>query len=185
MLPCVLLCTFCPRGTAFRFLVGQGNVSGGTGWRERVGELPGRSNPVFELKSVLFLILHVRRRRLWSGLELGPEDRRGGARPTFSGCRPGADAGVSGARAALPPAAQAAGRPAAARALLSPFMSARGRELPAPAAAREQCAASCRPAGPRPRSRSPPWAAGKWPEPGRPRRYTGSRPGRRQRPGGA
>jgi hypothetical protein len=34
-------------------------------------------------------------------------------------------------RAALPPAAQTAGRRAAPRALLSPFMSVRGRELPA------------------------------------------------------
>lgn len=76
------------------------------------------------------------------------------------------------------------GRPLRGRCFLLLCPRGAGNSLPR-AAAREQCAASCRPAGPRPRSRSPPWAAGKWPEPGRPRRYSGSRPGRRQRPGGA
>lgn len=56
---------------------------------------------------------------------------RGRAVPPSRAAGPGRMLGSAERGAAFPQAAQAAGRPAAARALLSPFMSVRGRELPA------------------------------------------------------
>lgn len=90
----------------------------------------------------------------------------GGARSSFPGLRPGADARS---------AERGARRPAARRALLSPFMSVRGRELPA------------RGRGPRTMRRflppGPLRPPGNGSEPGRPRRDSESRPEARRGPG--
>lgn len=85
-----------------------------------------------------------------------------GARPTLPGGAPGRMPGSAerGPRFLRPPRPRAH-RPLRGRCFLLLCPCGAGNSLPG-AAAREQCTASCRAAGPRPRSRSPPWAAGKW-----------------------
>ena len=102
----------------------------------------------------LYLLLHARKRKLGrrrAGIRTRGQRAAGAGRIAWSGCRGSAERG-----AALPPAALAAGRPAARQALLCPFMFARGRELPARGRGRRTMRRFLPPGPPRPRARSPP-----------------------------